>query len=480
MSVAIIGAGPSGLIALDAVVRENKFDKVKVFERNTEAGGTWLYYDTPAADLGNLERLSTKNAVAFDPSEVPESLPAHAPKRGHRFEDTLMYLYLETNVDSTSMEFSEEPMPVTVTENLAARFGPDSPFRHRSEVKKWVQSLHKRKGYEKHVEFNCSVELAEKTPQGKWKLLVREIGKENDYYREPEEFDYLLVASGQYYVPYIPQISGLQEFQDRTNSVYHTKQFRSREPFRGKTVVVVGGSISAVDAIHDTINVAKKVISSRRSEEPNSLYGPVPFEHPLLDKRSQIERIDAPTQTVYFTDGSHAIVDCIIFATGYTLSYPFLPDLKIDNNRVVNLYQLVSYIPDPTLAFVGNLAGGLTFKVFEWQAVLAARIFAGRSKVPSQDEQYQWEQDRIAQKGNSYKYSHLFPDFEEYFEGIRAVATNDGPGRKLPPFDQRWHDLFVDGFRRRVASLERLNGGGFYIEPAAPRVEVRDETVVIA
>jgi cation diffusion facilitator CzcD-associated flavoprotein CzcO len=42
--VAVIGAGPSGAIAVDALVQEGAFDVVRVFERQERAGGNWYVY----------------------------------------------------------------------------------------------------------------------------------------------------------------------------------------------------------------------------------------------------------------------------------------------------------------------------------------------------------------------------------------------------------------------------------------------------
>lgn len=39
--IAVIGAGASGAIALDSLVREQAFDTIKVFERREKAGGVW-------------------------------------------------------------------------------------------------------------------------------------------------------------------------------------------------------------------------------------------------------------------------------------------------------------------------------------------------------------------------------------------------------------------------------------------------------
>jgi len=40
-TVAVIGAGPAGAIATDALVKEQAFDKVRVFDRRPVIGGLW-------------------------------------------------------------------------------------------------------------------------------------------------------------------------------------------------------------------------------------------------------------------------------------------------------------------------------------------------------------------------------------------------------------------------------------------------------
>lgn len=44
--VAVIGAGASGAITLDALLREQHFDVVRVFERRDRAGGVWYVSNT--------------------------------------------------------------------------------------------------------------------------------------------------------------------------------------------------------------------------------------------------------------------------------------------------------------------------------------------------------------------------------------------------------------------------------------------------
>lgn len=42
--VAVIGAGPGGAIATDALVKEQAFDTIRVFERRHAMGGTWYVF----------------------------------------------------------------------------------------------------------------------------------------------------------------------------------------------------------------------------------------------------------------------------------------------------------------------------------------------------------------------------------------------------------------------------------------------------
>lgn len=45
--VAVIGAGPSGISAVHGLVREKKFDTIRVFERRGRIGGTWFVLSRP-------------------------------------------------------------------------------------------------------------------------------------------------------------------------------------------------------------------------------------------------------------------------------------------------------------------------------------------------------------------------------------------------------------------------------------------------
>lgn len=102
----------------------------------------------------------------------------------------------------------------------------------------------------------------------------------------------------------------------------------------------------------------------------------------------------------------------------------------------------------------------MTFKVFEWQAVAAARVLAGRAMLPSASEQEKWEADRISQKGDGPAFTVLNPEFEAYFEKLRLLAGNPqkgAPGRPLLVFDRQWVDTFNAGHERRIQMWKRAN-----------------------
>ena len=144
-----------------------------------------------------------------------------------------MYPYLETNVDFLPMQFTQEPIPEDRSELSIALHGFDTPFRHWTVIREYVESLIQRRGYENLVSYSTTVEKVEKIGE-EWKLTLRKQESQTDYWWE-ERFDAVVVATGHYAVPYIPHIEGLAEFaRVRSGSVLHSKQFRGRDAFKGK------------------------------------------------------------------------------------------------------------------------------------------------------------------------------------------------------------------------------------------------------
>ncbi len=386
--VAVIGTGPAGAIATDALVKEQAFEVVRVFERKHQAGGTWVYdaadgsSQGPAHAVGIPSVRALLDGTADLPVDLPPALPAETPVTPavnsvrRRYADSGAYADLHSNLPPQHMAFTQEPLPAAVSARSRAQYGPDAPFRHRAVVRQWVEDLFRRGGHLGRVVFGTTVERVEKQG-GAWVLTLR---REAPSESEPgqrvnrwwqETFDAVVVASGRYALPYLPPVPGLAAYAARfPGRVVHSKHFRGAAAFADKTVVVVGGSVSAFDALHGIRRVARTpVLASLR--EPLPAFGWGAFVHPHVQIRPPIARVhaDGPDAgRVEFADGS-AIAggdDVVLyFATGYDVSFPFLPDFqttRIRNRRICGLYLHVFNIADPSLVFLGMVSRFLVLR----------------------------------------------------------------------------------------------------------------------
>ncbi|KAL2831262.1 hypothetical protein BJY01DRAFT_226758 [Aspergillus pseudoustus] len=469
--VAIIGAGPSGAIAVDALVQEGVFDVVRVFERQERAGGNWVSRPNERAIPLDIDALSSRTADS--PIPIPAILPAYTPPVStHRYTDSHIYPGLHTNVDASVMSYSREAIPEVRSEWSVKLHGPDTPFRHHEVVCRYIDDLLNRNGYQDLVQYNTTVERAVKDPQtDSWVLTLRRAagaadaeGEKKEDYWWTESFDAVVVASGKYHVPYVPDIPGLKEFAARyPGAVEHAKQYRGPVKYKGKKVVTIGASVSAADTAVSLINTAQSPIYAVVRGKYNVYFGDHAFAHPSIERRAPISRIESENgaRTVHLEDGTLITdVDHLILGTGFSWTLPFLPDLEIRNNRVPGLYLHVFHERDPGLVFLGAVGAGLTFKVFEWQAVAAARVLAGKARLPPLEHRRIWEAERIKTKGDGAGFLMVNPDFEEYFEQLRNLAGEpgeDGVGRRLPEFEQKWVDDFSAGHERRIRMWKRAN-----------------------
>ncbi|NWW61973.1 FMO5 monooxygenase, partial [Ifrita kowaldi] len=86
-----------------------------------------------------------------------------------------------------------------------------------------------------------------------------------------------------------------------------------------------------------------------------------------------------------FEDGTREDVDAVVFATGYSFSFPFLEGcVKVVENQI-SLYKYV-FPPDlekPTLAFIGLIQPlGAIMPISELQCRWATRVFKGLNELP--------------------------------------------------------------------------------------------------
>lgn len=263
----------------------------------------------------------------------------------------------------------------------------------------------------------------------------------------------------------VSNIRRVSETQRSTEARFEHRFCRLRQSTltRPKRVITIGASVSAADTAVSLVDIAHGPVHAVVRGKYNGYFGDEAFKHPKIQRHPPISHIDSSNgkRTVYFEDGTYVdSIDHFIFGTGYTWSVPFLPNLPIRSNRVPDLYLHIFHQEDPSLAFVGAVAAGFTFKVFEWQSVLIARVFSGKATLPPLSEQKKWTNDRIAQRGDGAPFLLISPDFEIYFETLREMAgtPKDGePGRRLPKFDPRWVDIFKASHRRSIQMWRKIN-----------------------
>lgn len=258
------------------------------------------------------------------------------------------------------MSYPSFPFPDTPSQALTEKYGINPPFREREVIREWVEDIFVRNGNEKLVELNTTVERAEKL-DGRWVLTLRKEGPGKNHWWQ-EKFDAIVVASGHYNIPWIPQIPGLVEYDARfPGRVFHSKHFRDPAKFRGKRVIVVGASVSSSEIIHEILPYAQHPVVGSLRGAPIPAFGYVPWTHPHISIKKQIVKFDPDTGRIFFGDGSHLDnIDHVIFGTGYTFSLPYLANvqrkIKGASRRLPGVYQHTWNIEDPSLTFVGMVA----------------------------------------------------------------------------------------------------------------------------
>ncbi|PSN74445.1 flavin-containing monooxygenase [Corynespora cassiicola Philippines] len=467
-SVAVIGAGPSGLSAVKALSEEKAFDTIRVFERRDRVGGTWLY--DPVPDSFQSALTTPKS------NQVPDQLPifkAAAPE--DITQRTGLYEYLDSNVGATAMEFTYASIPKINSALSVRRYGHANPTRPWRVVADYLEDIFAKHIH--HVSFNTTVERLSKNERtGKWDVVLRKKevlfkGEEKDYWWT-ESFDAVVVATGHYNVPFIPKIPGIEEWYKKwPERLQHSKQFRSRDTYVDKSVVVVGGSVSASDFVLDTYTSVKgPLVISQRGENANPALDNV-WKLPGVVSKPTISRLTLENGgTVEFSDGTWLTgVDVVYLATGYRLAYPFLhPNPVTPQNRLGGFYQHAFSISDPSLAVVGQIRAALSLRAYEYQAVAVARVFAGRGNLPSVTEQTAWEQDRLKTRGPTHIFHTIAPDFGEYFNNLRKIAGPPAEGSEAYDLPAWRDDWAARGFRvlelkdeyvRRIEARDGVTGG---------------------
>ncbi|GFF47029.1 flavin-containing monooxygenase FMO GS-OX-like 8 [Aspergillus udagawae] len=252
--VAIIGAGPSGLVTAKTLLHHSPQGTFtpSIFEKSHEIGGLWPIHPNRRGSNSGLARAS-KNHGAAGP--VNPSMRTNLSRFTVSFSDLAWESVLGT---------ADVPM-----------------FPQAWQVGRYLETYAERYLPDEVVRLGCEVVHAVREVVGgrpRWTVQwVQRSGKEeqgDDTEQravETEYFDFLVVASGYFSRPYTPDIPGLAAFADST---VHSSALRSLEDLNaivekgsdGGRLVVVGGSMSGVEAAS---SLALHVSSLRSSPEPS-------------------------------------------------------------------------------------------------------------------------------------------------------------------------------------------------------------------
>ena len=226
--VAIIGAGPAGLVSARYLKSEG-FEPV-IFDRGRSVGGQWSGDPRCSSVWPSMRTNTTRILTAF--SDFPHAPGTHVYPRN---QDVLAYLtrYAETH----------GLMPQVRTETAVERIRREN---------------------------------------GLWTIESR--AAEGPTVRET--FTHVVLATGRYQKPFMPDVPGLASFSGESGAI-HTKAYKDPERYRGKRVLVAGCAISALEVASDLAMLgAARVLTTNRKQRyilPKLCAG-VPTDHTAFSR----------------------------------------------------------------------------------------------------------------------------------------------------------------------------------------------------
>lgn len=340
--VAIIGAGPSGLAQLrafqSAEAKGDPIPEIVCFEKQDNWGGLWNYTWRTGLDENGE--------------------PVHCS----------MYRYLWSNGPKEGLEFADYSFEEHFGKQIAS-------YPPRAVLFDYIEGRVQKAGVRDWIRFSTAVRWVDYDADSeKFTVTVHDHAKDHVY---SEEFDNVIVASGHFSVPNVPQYPGFENFNGR---LLHAHDFRDAREFSGKDILVMGASYSAEDIGSQCWKYGAKSITSCYRSAPMGFGWPDNWE-----EKPALVRVEG--NVAHFSDGTSKQVDAIILCTGYKHFFNFLPDdlrLKTANRlATADLYKGVAWVHNPKLFYLGMQDQWFTFNMFDAQAWWVRDAIMGRIEIPS-------------------------------------------------------------------------------------------------
>lgn len=386
--VAIIGAGPCGLAQLHAFEEARKqgvsTPDIECFEKQDNWGGLWNYtWRTGLDEFGE---------------------PVHGS----------MYRYLWSNAPKELLEFADY--------SFDEHFGRAIPsFPPREVLYDYISGRAKKNDVGRFIEYNTAVRWVEYNAERRsYQVTVEELNTGNS---RTEDFDYVIVGTGHFSIPNVPEFPGFDRFPGR---ILHSHDFRDAREFEGKRLLIMGSSYSAEDIALQCRKYGSGPVTITYRTQPMGFKWPDGIEEvPLLT------HMDG--STALFRDGTSREIDAIILCTGYQHSFPFMADdLKLTtSNRLYpdNLYKGVFWVDDPNVMYLGMQDQYYTFTLFDAEAWLARDYIIGRFTMPDRSER---QRDLQAWRDKEASLNGAFDDIDFQADHIAdLVELTDYPSFDL-------------------------------------------------
>ncbi|PWN42411.1 FAD/NAD(P)-binding domain-containing protein [Ceraceosorus guamensis] len=239
MKVCIVGSGFSGL-STASVLKYFGHD-VTIYEAATSAGGVW----SDSRRYPGLTTQNTKDTYAL--SSLP--MPKHYP---------------------------EWPTGEQVCEYLHA-YADQHDLKSRMRLGTRVVETRRLK--------RSTAELVDHQVEGglapvKWQVV--------DQHGQAEDFDHIVICTGTFDQPHLPNLKGKEEFEANGGQVLHSSQVHDSKTLKGKKVVVLGYGKSSHDLAYaaslapaaSVTLVAKRLLHKL----PRKLGGVLPYKYLLLTR----------------------------------------------------------------------------------------------------------------------------------------------------------------------------------------------------
>lgn len=443
-SIAIVGAGPSGIASIYDLTRITKkgkslfgkkninkyekdgellFDNVIAFERNSTVGGVWsksvFHEDSPdpylpasedLSDLSPPENIYKKFEISDQFEDELESSSFENPviqKINKDLDNVIKYQWrgsgaynnLFTNVTNQFMHYSFAELEAESLEKVNSKYKNIPMHQKAEDVSDYLEEVVQDNNLQKHIRLNSNVERIRKLENGKWEILVSSVIANEDgskvltWYKQL--FDAVIMGSGKT-IPYIPKFDGLENFIKKNNKLVDirlAKSIKNPHYLQGKKkILIIGASVSAVDLIQylfprDLEN--SNIFLSRNSASCAVGWVNACSYSKGITNKPTIETFLPNERGVKFSDGTiESNFDAIIFATGYQTIYPYLEeDLVRTNPNLLDFYLYTFSLADDTLALVGNTYTSFFFNRVESQASALASVWGNFKQLPSKEEQ---------------------------------------------------------------------------------------------